>query len=148
MTFRKGRVIHKDRDSFLWKPPSGFSMAELLIVICVIGILSSVAIPIFLEQKDKAIIGVTKANLSAMRAGLTQYTIRRADNLYPIGELNYFDFRTAVPEANLPPLETGAKILSGSFNYSSDGATYTLLVTSTNRTGVRFRASQRGIFRE
>ncbi|MDF1536412.1 MAG: prepilin-type N-terminal cleavage/methylation domain-containing protein [bacterium] len=130
------------------KRSAGFSMAELLIVLSVIGILAAISIPIFLEQKDKAIIGVTKANLDAMRTGLTRHTIRTSDNLYPVGELHYFDFRATVPEANLPPLETEAKILTGSFNYSSDGAAYTLQVTSTNRTAARFRASQAGIVRE
>ncbi len=119
-------------------------MVELMIVICIIGILAAISIPLFLEQKDKALIGVTKANLNAMRSGLTQYTIRNPDNLYPIGNLHYFDFRTTVPEANLPPLESDAKIVSSSFYYSSDGTTYTLRVTSTNRTAVRFSASPRG----
>jgi type II secretory pathway pseudopilin PulG len=123
-------------------------MAELLIVISIIGILAAISIPLFLDQKDKALIGVTRANLNAMRSGLTQYTIRNPDNLYPIGNLHYFDFRTTVPEANLPPLEAAAKIVSSSFYYSSEGTIYTIQVTSTNRTAVRFSASPRGILRE
>lgn len=134
--------------SFSKRASSGFSLAELLIVISVIGILAAISIPLYLEQKDKAIIGVTKANLNAMRSGLIQYTVHDSDNQYPAGNLNYFAFRTAVPEVNLPPLEMDAKIMSDTFSYSSDGSTFTLQATSTNRTAVRLKASPAGIFRE
>jgi prepilin-type N-terminal cleavage/methylation domain-containing protein len=134
--------------SFSKKESSGFSMAELLIVVSVIGILASISIPLYLEQKDNAIVGVTQANLNAMRSGLMQYTVHRSDNRYPMGNLHYFAFRTAIPEANLPPLETDAKIMSGTFSYSGNESTYTLRATSTNRTAVRLRASPGGIFME
>jgi prepilin-type N-terminal cleavage/methylation domain-containing protein len=134
--------------NFKRKESSGFSMAELLIVVSVIGILAAISIPLYLDQKDKTIIGVTQANLNAMRAGLMQYTVHSSDNRYPVGNLHYFAFRTVVPEANLPLLETDAKIMSGTFSYSGDESIYILQATSTNRTAVRFNASPAGIFRE
>ncbi len=123
----------------------GFSLAEVLIVISIIGILASIAIPIILDQKDKAIVGATKANLDTMRLALTQYTIYRTDNRYPTGQLGYPGFRTTVPEANLPPLETDARIVGGSFLYSSDGITYAIQAISANKSATPFIASPAGI---
>jgi prepilin-type N-terminal cleavage/methylation domain-containing protein len=124
---------------------NGFSMVELLIVISIIGCLAAVSIPLFLDQKDKAIIAVTHANLDAARSGLTRSTIHSTSNQYPAGRMNYFDFLAAVPESNLPPLETEAMIITGSFIYSSDGTTYILHAASTNRTGIRFLVSPAGV---
>lgn len=134
------KLFSESEEILNWKNFQGFSVIELMIVLSVIGILASIAIPINLQHKDNAIVGVTMANIQAMRTGLTQHTISDASNKYPTAEMNYHDFRLAIPEANLPPLPTDAKIVSGSFSYSSDGDTYTLKATSTNRTGEKFTA--------
>ena len=132
----------------LLKRPAGFTMAELMIVLSVIGILASISLPLFLEQKDKVIAGVTRANLDAARTSLSQYAARSPNNTFPRGRLGYFDFRSALPETKFPPIEADAKFMSGSFLYSSDGATYFLRATSINRTSQRFLALPSGILRE
>ena len=63
-------------------------MAELLIVICIMGMLSAIALPLYIQHKDRAIPGVTCANLNSMRHGLTQYAISSPGNGYPSGPLN------------------------------------------------------------
>jgi len=127
------------------KKHAGFTAIEVLIVVCVIGILACIAIPGFLDQKDKSILGVTKANLEVMRSGLSQYAAQNSNNAYPNGNLNYFDFLIQVPGTNLPPIESDAKIVSGSFLYSGNGITYYMEAASTNRSFDRFRVSPAGI---
>jgi len=132
----------------LLKRPAGFTIAELMIVLSIIGVLASISLPLFLEQKDKVIAGVTRANLDAARTSLSQYAARSPNNTFPLGRLGYWDFRSTLPETKFPPIEADAKFMGGSFLYSSDGGTYFLRATSTNRSSQRFLALPSGIIRE
>jgi prepilin-type N-terminal cleavage/methylation domain-containing protein len=124
---------------------TGFSMAELLIVIAIIGIIASIALPRYIEQKERATLGTTLANLDVMRTGLSQYAISSGDNKYPGGPLNYDGFIAAVPECGLPPREPGAMIATATFDYLSDRLSYTIYATSMNRSETRLVATQAGI---
>jgi len=44
---------------------SGFTLVELLVVVVIIVALAGIAVPIFLNQKDKADIAVIKSNLTS-----------------------------------------------------------------------------------
>ena len=46
--------------------PKGFTLVELLIVVVVLGILSGVALPNFLSQRDKAKVGAANAAATAL----------------------------------------------------------------------------------
>ena len=46
----------------------GFTLAELLIVVAIIGVLIAVSVPIFTAQRSKAVDAVNKANIRAAKA--------------------------------------------------------------------------------
>ena len=48
------------------KKKNGFTLVELLIVVVILGILSGVAIPNFISQRDKAKVGSANASAAAL----------------------------------------------------------------------------------
>ena len=52
------------------KYKSGFTLAELLVVVAIIGILVAISIPVFTSQRSKAIVATNRANIRAARAAV------------------------------------------------------------------------------
>jgi prepilin-type N-terminal cleavage/methylation domain-containing protein len=124
----------------------GFTLIELMIVVAVIGILAAIAIPNFLNLKDKAIWGTARANLEAVRTSLAAYSADSNQNRYPLGTLDFAAFKSAVPKANLPASESLAKLRGGTFSYASaDGSTFTVSARADNRAYDHMVASPNGI---
>ena len=46
----------------------GFTLAELLIVVAIIGVLVAVSVPVFTAQRRKAVDAVNKANIRAAKS--------------------------------------------------------------------------------
>ncbi len=112
---------------------SGFTLVELLIVIAILGIISSFVIPSYLGMKDKATWGTAKANLDVIRRALSNYAAHSPETKYPLSIAGWSGLISVLPEANLPAASTEAKISAGSFSYaSSGGLDFTVSVTSTN----------------
>jgi len=116
------------------KTQKGFTLIELMIVVAIVGILAGIAIPNFLNLKDKAIWGTARANVDVIRSALASYASEKLDNFYPVGTLDFAGMRTVLPHANMPIVEEDAKFLPGSFSYvSSNGHAFTVSVNCNNR---------------
>lgn len=50
------------------KKQGGFTLAELLVVVAIVGILVAISIPIFTAQRKKAVIAANQANVRAAKA--------------------------------------------------------------------------------
>jgi type IV pilus assembly protein PilA len=65
-----------------FRKSEGFTLIELLIVIIIIGILAAIAIPMFLNQRDKAKVSSLKEARHTIMVGVSSYATDHSDQ-YP-----------------------------------------------------------------
>ncbi len=113
----------------------GFTLIELVIVIAIIGILSAVAIPRFINLADNAQVAATTAIAGALSAAnSTNYGARRLSSSFGVAVTNCTDLANAL-QGGLP---SGYTITSGA---AAADTTVTCTLTGPSSTTATFTAT-------
>jgi type IV pilus assembly protein PilA len=64
---------------------SGFTLVELLVVMLILGILAAIAVPSFLDQRDKASDAQAKAGVRAAQTAMETYGIDNGGSYAGVG---------------------------------------------------------------
>ncbi len=99
------------------KKRHGFTLIELMIVVAIIGILASIAIPKFADLIRKSQEGASKGNLGAFRGAMSIY-YADMDGQHPADPIALTvagKYLTAIPQAKTPNYHSdGSAVLLGS----------------------------------
>ena len=118
-----------------FRSKGGFTLIELLIVIIIIGILAAIAIPMFLNQRNKAKDASVKEGVHSIQIGIQSYAVDNGDTYLPAVSsstlASYIDQWPNNPFTNSPMASSASK---GDYTYTYLTSTFTLAGHLSNGT--------------
>jgi len=117
------------------KRETGVTLIELMIVVAIIGILATIAVPNFISYRNKSRVAKAVGTCEGIRAALTSYAANSTGSLYPLKASidTAYDQLVFIANRNGGTLPTNpARVSIESITYeSADGSTYTLIIKTT-----------------
>jgi prepilin-type N-terminal cleavage/methylation domain-containing protein len=117
------------------KRETGFTLIEVIIVVAIIGMLATIAVPNFISYRNNSRVAVAVNTCEGIRAALTSYAADSTGNLYPLKASidTAYDQLVLIANRNGGTLPTNSALVSiESLVYeSADGLNYTLTIKTT-----------------
>ena len=124
--------------SLVRKREQGFTLIELMIVVAIIGILAAIAVPNFINYRNKSRVASAVATSEGIRAAIASYAADSVGNVYPTGIANYAALVTLANQngGTLPTTAANVSVSTVAYaNAGADQANYTMTITTTAPTG-------------
>jgi type IV pilus assembly protein PilA len=116
----------------------GFTLVELMIVVAIIGILATIAVPNFISYRGRAQVAAAKTSMESVQGALAAFAATEASNLYPLATTNppltLTDYTSLLGlsayGSHLPASPGATGILTATYT-SANGQDYSIVVTTT-----------------